>query len=631
MRFILPVILLSLCLPALAQGKDESGALGAGKPVPARPEADPAKQGFHINPQLNNVTKTSVTLIWESHLPETGVVEFSGDTSYSQKATEEGTPTLHRVHVNDLQPETMYNYRVTCGEEVFTDHFKTAPATARPITFIVIGDSRRWGNRWAETKMEDHAAQWNAEFYLTMGDLVPSGHNKELWPEHFTRFQGLTGHTWFANARGNHEGSMIFDPESDWFNKYHELPGKGEPFAAFQWGNTYFVMISFEQTMNAWKFLDEELPNVDAKYSVLSHHFPVYCAGYYSPEDSRKEMGTGPMARLAHAIDEHKVTLDLVGHTHIYERQFPIRDRKRNDREGTMFVVNGGDINGQFPEWFTAVHDDRDTMEQPTYTVYYMGDDRVWFRTFAWNKIDKKIEEIDYHIQWQDEAIPKAELAKLGTAQGVDLVKAITDLGAMSYQPAAQPLLKYLDDANADLKRAAAHALCGIGTPEVSNALVAHLNDADVAVRRDLARALEIAMDPVVFPAVLAAAKDPQQDDKARISLLGALQFYGPKPEVTAAMVALLKEPRVPDKVRERVVYTLSQTASESDLESLFDLFRAEQAKYVTTRLAWTLNSLTTDRQSLDGNAPIGQSNPGADREQFIENWKKKLAQKKAA
>lgn len=592
-----------------------------------------AQQAFHIKPQLNNVTKESVTIIWETKEPTTGEVEYSLDESFSLKATGEADKTLHWVHVTGLQPETTYHYRVHAGGETVTEYFKTAPATERPITFVVIGDSRRWGTRWEETKMEDHAAQWNPEFYLTMGDLVPSGHNKDLWPEHFNRFKNLSGHLWFANARGNHEGSMIFDPESDWFGKYHELPGKGEPFAAFQWGNTYIVMISFEQTMNAYRFLDEELPKVTAKYKVLSHHFPVYCSGYYSAEDNRKEMGEGPMAQLARSIDKHKVTLDLVGHTHIYERLHPLRERKRNDREGTMFVVNGGDIGGNFPEAFTAVHDDRETMDQPTYTVYHMGDDRVWFRTFAWSKVNNQIEEIDYHVQWQDETLPKAELDKLATAQGEELVKAITELGAMSYAPAAPALLPYLSKSDIAIQRAAAKALRGIGADDsgTSATLVGHLYIDDLAVRREVARALEIAMDPAVYPAVLSAARDAKQDEKTRISLLGALQFHGPKEEVSKQLVELLREENVPEKVRERAVYALSRVADEPQLDALFDLFRVEKASYVTRRLAWALNQITTDRQSLDEKAPIGQSKPGAEREQFIENWKKKLEQKKAA
>ena len=51
-----------------------------------------------------------------------------------------------------------------------------------------------------------------------------------------------------VTARGNHEGSQMRDVENDWFAKYHELPGEGEPFAAFDWGNTHFVLISYEST-----------------------------------------------------------------------------------------------------------------------------------------------------------------------------------------------------------------------------------------------------------------------------------------------------------------------------------------------------------------------------------------------
>jgi len=621
---LLLLLALLLALPVLAQEQRAK--------KPTRLRSDGPGQGFHIAPHLNNITKDGATLIWETREPEQGVVEHGSSKQYGAKAEGEASATLHRVRISGLTAETEYHYRIKSGSETFEGSFKTAPAEQRPITFVVIGDSRRWSNRWAETGMEAHAAQWNPEFYLTMGDLVPNGHEKDQWTEHFDRFEGLTSRLWMATARGNHEGSMIFDPANDWFAKYHELPGKGEPFAAFQWGNTYFVLVSFESTANAYKFIDEELPGVDAKYKILSHHFPVYCTGYFGAEDNRKENGDGlGLTQLAAAIDRHKIDLDLVGHTHIYERLHALKGRKRNDREGTMYVVNGGDIGGNYPDWFTAVGDDRETMDQPTYTVYHMGDDRVWFKTFCWGKEVNKIIEIDYLILWKDEAIPSALLSSLDTATGDALLAAITDLGAMTYEPAAARLVPYLDSEDEALRRAAANAVRAIGTANVSSDLVPHIGHSDLSVRRAVARALEIAMEPELTPAVLAAINDSAQDEKTRISLIGALQFHGPAEAVTKAMFELLAKPDVTPAVRERASYCLSRTASEGDLDALYALFRDEPQSYVAIRTAWGLNRLTGDRQSLDKRAPIGQSSPGTDRDVFIQNWKKKLEIKKKA
>ncbi len=583
-----------------------------------------AEQGFYIAPHLNNITQESVTLIWESKEPEVGVVHYGADTTLGMKASEETEATIHRVRVTGLQAERTYHYEVRCGDDVQKATFTTAPATARPITFVLIGDSRRWSNRWEETKMQAHAAQWKPEFYLTMGDLVPNGHTYEQWPEHFERFETLTDALWMVTARGNHEGSQIFDPEQDWFAKYHELPGDGEPFADFTWGNTHFSLISFEQTAGAAtvEWLDKILPEQDAQWKVTAHHFPVYCTGYESPTDKRKEMGTSTFKPLADALDRNNVTLDLAGHTHIYERLHSIRDGKRDDEKGTLYLVNGGDIGANYPDWFTAVNDYGKPYAQPTYTVFHMGEDRVWFRTFCWSKETEAIIEIDYHVIWRDEAIPQSVVAKLDGAEGDALREAVVELGGMSYLPAAPGLLSYLATEDKALRRAAATAIRQIGSAAVSTALLPYLDDEDLHVRREVARALEIAMDPAITEQVIAAVRDADQDPTTRVALLGALEFHGDPQAATRLYLDFLKDPEAAAPIRERAAYGLTRTATAEEVDTVFALFRGETEPYVLARLAFTLNELTGRIQNPDPKSALGRSKPGEGRDKYIKKWR---------
>lgn len=598
-------------------------------------EDAPAAQGFYIRPHLNNITTDGCTLIWETQQPEIGQIDFGSDTSYGQTVAETEPVKVHRLRMTGLSPESTYAYKVVSGADVAESTFKTAPGSPRPITFIMIGDSRRWGNRWEETKMEAHAAQWNPEFYVTQGDLVPSGHEYKLWTEHFNRFKGITDHLWMVTARGNHEGSQIWDPENDWFARYHELPGDGEPYAAFTWGNTHFVLISFEQTAASPQWLNEHLPKVDAQYTILAHHFPVYCSGYYSPDDSRKEFGESVMRPLAATINKFGVTADLSGHTHIYERMYPLRDGKRNDREGTLFLTNGGDIGGNFAEATTAQNDMFLDVSQPTYTVFHMGDDQVWFRTFAWSESAKEIVQIDYAILWKDEAVPQATAAKLATAQGDELVSVVTDLGAMLYSPAAPQLAALLKDGTPSVRQAAAKSLGLIGSTELSTELAGYLSDEDLYVRREVARAMETGMDIALTPVVARAAADPAQDAITRVRLLGALQLRGVPATATSVYFEVLQQADAPKTVRERAAYGLTRTVTVDDIQKVADLFKMEKENYVLLRLGFTLNELSGRRQSLDSKAPIGKSKPGEERQAFIDTWlnylKKQQEKKEAA
>ncbi|MBI3117993.1 MAG: HEAT repeat domain-containing protein, partial [Candidatus Hydrogenedentes bacterium] len=456
---------------------------------------------------------------------------------------------------------------------------------------------------------------------LTMGDLVVNGHKKDLWPEHFNRFSNVMDHLWMVTARGNHEGSQILDPDNDWFAKYHELPAPGEPYCGMEWGNTWIGLISYEATVASPKWINEELPKVNKKYKILAHHFPVYCTGYFGPEDSRKEMGTTTYKPLADECDKFEIDIDVAGHTHIYERSHPIRNGQRDDVNGTVYVVNGGDINANYPEWFTAVADDRETFAKPTYTVFHMGEDQIWFRSFAWSKKEQKIVEIDYKIIPQLEDLPKQTLVKLQGASGDALLQTIQDLGAMTVHEAAEPLLAYLENPDQAVRAAATTALRRIGLPETSEKLLAYVRDENEQVRREAARAIEIAMPEGLAGAVAQVAADESADPNVRQALLGALQLHAPAGYATEQFLAVLKKADAPEPVRQRAAYALSRTATEKEVPVLMEMFKQEASQYVTVRLAFALNSLTGRRQPLDGKAPLAQSKPGEERQPFIDKW----------
>ncbi len=587
-----------------------------------------AEDGFRIRPHLQNVSQTGATLIWETLEQGRGTVHYA-EKGEPHEASAQGisASTIHRIRIENLSPSTAYTYRIQAGNELQTATFVTAPATEREITFVVVGDSRRWGDRWHETEMDEHVKQWNADLFLTMGDLVVDGHQYEQWPEHFARFQELTGSTWFVTARGNHEGSQVRNTESDWFAKYHELPG-GEPYAFFDWGNTHFVLISYESTgrKKDWsksaEWLDAHLEGVDKQYTVVAHHFPVYCTGYWSTSLSRKEPGDRA-EDFRDVLDKHDVTLDASGHTHIYERHYPLRGGQRNDRNGTYYVVNGGDINANYPDWWTAVADDRSAMAKPTYTIYLAKEDRIVSRTFAWSKLEKDIVEIDYFIVWKDEAIPQATLERLAKEQGAELVEVIDDLAAMLYAPAAKSLLSYIEHEDASVRHAAAKAIALIANDAIASEVFALLEHSDIKVSAAMARALEVALPESLVDDVARAVLDERIPDRARVHLLGALQFHAP-PELTARiMLKILQDEMASSELRMRAVYALGQVATDADLKLLLKAVKNEENSYVFMTLGWKLNDLTGKRVSLSSKGAFAKSAPG-ERREFVKEWRSK-------
>ncbi|MFA6240338.1 MAG: HEAT repeat domain-containing protein [Candidatus Hydrogenedentales bacterium] len=585
---------------------------------------------FYFKPHLQNVSPDGATIIWQTQEKGPADVEFGLEGTFDSKATGTTDQLIRKVRMTGLKPDTSYSYRVRAGEEEYVNSFKTSPGANndRDVTFIIFGDTRRWDERVKETSFNTEILRWNPEFFIINGDLVRNGHEYEQWPEHFKRFDSLNGKYMIATARGNHEGSMLNDTENDWFGKYHEMPGGSEPYAAFDWGNVHVVLLSWEQTMlnhvkDTAQWLDQQLGGAKAKYTFVTQHFPVYCTGYEGPVDSRKEPGES-MVYIRRILDKHNVTAHMSGHTHIYERHYPLREDKRDDRNGVHYLVNGGDIGGNYADWWTAVSDDKATMAKPTYTVYQCKKDRMDIQTFCWSQQQNAFMQIDHDIVWKDEAIPAATLASLANKKGEELTAAMGELAAMLYAPAAQALVPYLRDADAGVRQGAAKALALLGNEAVASDLAAYLSDSDPVVRRYVARSLEAAMPESLALPVAKQASDNAQDPATRVKLIGALQFHAPAAVTRDTATKIIKSD-APEDVRRRAAYALTRVVSKEDIKPLIRMFEDEKDQYVTVRLAFTLCKLTGVVLDLSDKGALGQSEPGK-RQEFVQQWLGKKA-----
>jgi hypothetical protein len=140
-------------------------------------------------------------------------------------------------------------------------------------------------------------------------------------------------------------------------------------------------------------------------------------------------------------------------------------------------------------------------------------------------------------------------------------------------------------------------------------------------VRREIARALEIAMPEDVVRFVASLAGDPEQIAAVRVSLIGALQFHAPQ-KLAYRTVSAILDSEAPDDVRARASYAVVHVAEKSDAKAIAKIFGRETNEYVLTRLAFTLNELTGRRQNLSSEGPLMRSKPG-DRNKFIKKWLK--------
>jgi hypothetical protein len=550
------------------------------------------KSNFHITPYLQDASPDAITIMWETKKPTASEVEYWERNSNKQdrlKAADDSKVKIHRMRIAGLRPETHYEYRVRCGEEVSQGDFTTAPARSRPIRFAIFGDSRFWSNYWETTRLPQHLLSRTPEFTLHMGDLVGNGLQYRQWPAHFRRFESVSSRVPMFAARGNHERDGSGDPENDWFAKYHELPG-GEPYSSFDWGNSHFAIVSYTHISKCASFLDADLGATNKKWKFVAFHYPVYCTGYESPSDNRKVSGNPELEAI---FDKHRVDMVFNGHTHIYERTFPLRGGKRDDRDGTVYLVQGGAVGGNYPDWWTATIA-RD-LSFPHYSLLEVGDDNIELRSYGLAKGDQKkgeaarIVEIDHYIRWRNEDVPRKILSGLADKRGTELLNAMENLGAMCYGPAAHVLVRYLRHNDAAVRRAAALALERIANAAVTDRSVVFLRDEDVVVRRHIARALEAAMLPEVAERIVRDILDPKQDSQVRSHLLGALLHHARRRAFTTAMKALEAADGV---VRDRAADVVKRTATQNDLPLLVNLVGTEKRPYVFGCLTWGINHL---------------------------------------
>ncbi len=584
-------------------------------------EEEPKADSFYIRPYVQNTALESVTIIWETAEPcvsEVYYCEFSEQPDYDLKATNTAVVTIHKVRITGLEPDTRYSYRVRYKGNVHTADFFTAPVTDRPIRFAIIGDSRFWGDYWETTNLPRHMMSRRPEFSLHMGDLVRVGTVYKQWPVHFRRFAYSQSRIPMFPARGNHERDGS-DPDTNWFSKYFELPG-GEPYASFDWGNSHFTIISYvafsgDKMLETLSFIDKDLGATDKKWKFVAFHYPVYCTGTQSTFDRRKASGKPLIEAI---LDKHNVDAVFAGHTHIYERSFPFRDGKRDDRNGTFYLVQGGSVGGHYPDRWTAKIA-RD-LDMPHYTFLRVDDDKLELRSYGLAKgtrgkgKDAKIIEIDHHIRCRDERLPKRLLSQLDERKGDGLRDAVEQLGAMIYGPAASKIVGYLNAEDEQLRHAAALAIERIASAAIAPELVPYLQHEDPIVRRHVARSLEAAMPEQIAERIEPHIFDESQDAIVRMRLLGAVLLHAPG---RAYEIGVKMLDTTNDDIRDRAADLVKRTATKKDIPVLVRLFGKEPRGYVTLCLAWGLDRLTgkmTDMKEIAGSKR-------GERDAFIKVW----------
>ena len=328
----------------------------------------PATAAVVREPYLQMVTPTSITIVWQTDLnsANNSRVQY-GTVAGILNQTAFGTAVIppsnaavknHVVTIAGLSPATKYFYNVgtvTNGVQGggTTNHFLvTAPSvgTSPPFRAWVLGDSG-WNLGSADQEAvrdamlnETGLNPPSPDIILHAGDIAyTDGTDPEFTTNHFAIYQNILRHTPLWPTLGNHDSfsansALGLGP----YYEAHVLPTGGEAggvasgteaYYSFDYANVHFIVLdSMESTqgpalatMLTW--LQNDLAATSQEWVIAYFHHPPYTKGNHNSDDALDSGGRLVLMRetVLPILEAGLVDLVIAGHSHIYERSYPLR------------------------------------------------------------------------------------------------------------------------------------------------------------------------------------------------------------------------------------------------------------------------------------------------------------------
>ena len=306
---------------------------------------------FVVEPYLQFATRTTMTVMWETEAPCSAVVEYGVKFPPDKTAKVEKPDAMGEVVLSNLEPGTKYVYRVVCTDadgrklESKPLTFMTATGPGDAFSFTVVGDTQR--NPGVTAKVAKLMWERRPNFVVHCGDVVDDGAAKWQWTgDLFKPCNELFGRVPVYPCIGNHEKNHAH------YYKYFSLP-KPEYYYSYKYGNAEFFVLDTNTNRTVsllpggeqYKWLDKALAASDAKWKICYHHHPPYSSDDDDFGNSWKGPTTSGDLRV-HGIvslyEKYNVDVAFNGHIHVYERTWPIRDGKVDQKTGVTYVTSGG-------------------------------------------------------------------------------------------------------------------------------------------------------------------------------------------------------------------------------------------------------------------------------------------------
>ena len=309
-------------------------------------ESEQDASTFYITPYLQNVTPSSMTVMWETHDAVKGTVRFGEGGRYNQSVSEREPVKIHEVHIEGLKTGTTYSYRVPTSDDAdFKASFTTAPEPGTENwRLVVYGDNR--SNPETHRGNVEQIMKLKPGIILNSGDLVARGREYDHWKaQYFDPLRGLAEYVPIFPCLGNHEQN------ADHYYNYTSVPDEnGEVYYSFDYANAHIISLNsnsrdapYARGEPQTEWLIEDLKaNQDKSWIIVFFHHPLFRCHPTRGITSQRWVWQ-PI------FDEYGVDLVVNGHDHYYQRTYSIGSYSGSRKKGVFHLISGGGGAGTYP------------------------------------------------------------------------------------------------------------------------------------------------------------------------------------------------------------------------------------------------------------------------------------------
>jgi hypothetical protein len=319
-------------------------------------------------PYLQRGTRQGVTLRFLTSVPVTPTLRWGPDPTELSSSSDGDRGTQHTFELDGLDSDTFYYYSIEADGRRLAgadrDHrFRThpGPGTDRPLRIWVIGDAgdgQFSESRIALSVYEDFTGTTPTDVWLMLGDnAYKSGTTEEHQDAVFDAFSIKLRNTISWPIIGNHDKRSFTGESAGPYFDVFDLPTAGESggvasgseyYYSFDYGDIHFVALysslgGLDAGHVQLDWLERDLAASDAEWTIAMLHIAPYSTGEHPSDTLERHVAVRQNALPI--LEKHGVDLVLAGHSHCYQRSYPVRGHYGTSEtwDPAQHLVDGGD------------------------------------------------------------------------------------------------------------------------------------------------------------------------------------------------------------------------------------------------------------------------------------------------